>query len=231
MMEQNSLIELFVTGGFAMYPLLLSSLLVWGICFERLWRFRILSRELRTFHLQATNWLLRKDRDGLGRYCRENLHLPTAQLLFVALEKRGSSDVRVRKRWVEAVQRKRSGVNRSLRGGIWLMATVATASPFLGLFGTVVGILQSFADIGSSGKGGFAVVASGISEALIATAAGILVAVVAAVLYNVFTQWLGAVVLQVRNQTDELLELLPELQSDGDPQEGVPETEGGGSGT
>lgn len=67
----------------------------------------------------------------------------------------------------------------------WL-ATIASAAPFVGLFGTVLGIMNSFREIGASGAANLAVVAPGISEALIATAAGIGAAIPAVVAYNHF---------------------------------------------
>ena len=66
--------------------------------------------------------------------------------------------------------------------GSW--GTIGSAAPFLGLFGTVVGVLRAFRKIAETGNTGFVVVAAGISEALIATAAGIMVAVIAVVFYN-----------------------------------------------
>lgn len=69
----------------------------------------------------------------------------------------------------------------------WL-ATTASAAPFIGLFGTVWGIMNSFQDIGQSGSANLAVVAPGISEALIATAAGLAAAIPAVMAYNHFVQ-------------------------------------------
>jgi biopolymer transport protein ExbB len=73
-----------------------------------------------------------------------------------------------------------------LKKSLWILATVASVSPFIGLFGTVIGIINAFDAMAKTGKGGFSVVAAGLSEALISTAAGILVAVVALIFYNYF---------------------------------------------
>jgi biopolymer transport protein ExbB len=67
-----------------------------------------------------------------------------------------------------------------------VLGTLGNISPFIGLFGTVVGIIKAFRDLAASGTGGPAVVAQGIAEALVSTAAGLLVAIPAAVLYNYF---------------------------------------------
>ena len=69
---------------------------------------------------------------------------------------------------------------------MWLIGTIGSAAPFIGLFGTVVGIMRAFHHMAQTGAGGFAVVASGISEALVATALGLGVAIIAVALYNYF---------------------------------------------
>ena len=68
------------------------------------------------------------------------------------------------------------------------LATTASLTPFIGLFGTVWGIMTAFAGIGASGSTSLAVVAPGIAEALIATAAGLFAAIPAVYFYNQFTQ-------------------------------------------
>ncbi|MFH1845019.1 MAG: MotA/TolQ/ExbB proton channel family protein [bacterium] len=69
-----------------------------------------------------------------------------------------------------------------------VLGTMSNIAPLLGLFGTVVGIIRAFADIARTGSGGGAVVAMGVSEALLTTAAGIIVAVVATVFFNIFVR-------------------------------------------
>ncbi len=73
-----------------------------------------------------------------------------------------------------------------LEPGLSWLGTIAVISPFVGLFGTVVGITKTFADIAESGQAGIAVVSAGVSEALVATALGLLVAIVSVVLFNNF---------------------------------------------
>lgn len=202
---------MLVAGGFTMIPLVACSILTWCVIFERIWRFRAIGRSLKDFHLEAMNALLRSDRDALKRLCDRDPSLPTARLVQAALERIDSRDERVRARWQEAMERKRSLINQELRGSLWILGTIGSASPFIGLFGTVVGILGAFHNMASSGSGGFAVVASAISEALIATAAGIVVAVIAVLAYNAFqTRW-SALVLNVRIQAEELAEMLEGL--------------------
>lgn len=203
------------SGGFAMYPLLLCSLLSWGVIFERLWNYRRLGHTLHAFHLNAMNLLLRNDREALERLCRENKSLPTASLVSIALERLNSKDQRLRQRWQEAMERRRQLVNQELKGSLWVLGTIGSASPFIGLFGTVIGILRSFQEMAKTGSGGFAVVASGISESLIATAAGIIVAVIAVMSYNAFQTRLSRFVLIIKLQAEELVELIESSESSG----------------
>ena len=94
-------------------------------------------------------------------------------------------------------------------------ATVGATAPFIGLFGTVVGIMNAFQHMAQTGQGGFAVVAAGISEALITTAAGIAVAVLAVVLFNAINTHVQRLTLQLRLLTEEYLELVKELAARG----------------
>ena len=86
-----------------------------------------------------------------------------------------------------ALSRQANSEIASLEKGVGILATTASAAPFVGLFGTVWGIMDSFHKIGLTGSANLAVVAPGISEALIATAVGIGVAIPAVVAYNHFS--------------------------------------------
>ncbi|MCB4757439.1 MAG: MotA/TolQ/ExbB proton channel family protein [Elusimicrobia bacterium] len=77
-----------------------------------------------------------------------------------------------------------------LQKRLWVFGTLSFICPLLGLLGTVLGVMRSFRDLALSGSGGPTIVAAGISEALIATAAGIAVAITAAVIYNWFNIWM-----------------------------------------
>lgn len=191
-----------------MYPLLLCSILVWGVIFERLWNYRRLGNHLRAFYLEATNALLRSDLNGLRGLCQRDADLPTSRLLTIALDRLASKDERIRSRWQEALDRKRQLINHELRQNLWILGTIGSSAPFIGLFGTVIGILRSFQDMAKTGSGGFAVVAAGISESLVATAAGIVVAVISVMAFNAFQVRWNHLVLTLRLQVEELNELL-----------------------
>jgi biopolymer transport protein ExbB len=90
------------------------------------------------------------------------------------------------------------------RQGLGVLATVGSTAPFVGLFGTVVGIVNAFHQMGLTGQGGLAVVSAGIAEALVATALGIGVAIPALWLYNYLTQRIQRAVAEIECVADEL---------------------------
>ena len=95
---------------------------------------------------------------------------------------------------------------------IGVLGTMANIAPLLGLFGTVVGIIRAFADIARTGSGGGAVVAMGVSEALLTTAAGIIVAVVATIFFNVFVRRIRSRVAQLEDARESWFTLVHQFQ-------------------
>ncbi len=193
-----------------MVPLFLASIVSWAIALDRLVLFQKLGSQGERVHLEIQNAVLRADWKTLRNVCLKERTYPIAQVALAALDRIESDDARLKKRWAEALERRRVLANQELRRGLWILGTIGSAAPFIGLFGTVVGILKSFQDIASQGSGGFAVVAAGISEALIATAAGIVVAVLAVMVFNAFQTHLSGVVLKLRIQAQELTEAFEE---------------------
>ena len=107
-----------------------------------------------------------------------------------------------------AAERERQRFGLRLRRRLWAIGSVGALAPFVGLFGTVVGIIRSFRDIAAAGTGGFQVVAQGVSEALQATAGGILVAILAVLFYNFFQTKGSQAILEVKLLVDELVETI-----------------------
>ncbi len=95
-----------------------------------------------------------------------------------------------------------------LGSSLSFLATTGSAAPFIGLFGTVWGIMSSFHDIGLRGSASLAVVAPGISEALVATAAGLAVAIPAVIAYNYFANRLTEIETEMQNFSTDFLNLV-----------------------
>jgi biopolymer transport protein TolQ len=94
---------------------------------------------------------------------------------------------------------------------LWALGTVGSSAPFVGLFGTVVGILKDFQSMSQAGTGGFKVVSQGIAAALVATAAGLLVAIYAIIAYNYFVAKIGTIGVQYKVFCEEFLLALGEF--------------------
>jgi len=105
----------------------------------------------------------------------------------------------------DAVASQRAAVVLSFKRYLWALGTVGSSAPFVGLFGTVVGILKAFQSMSVAGTGGFKVVSSGIAAALVATAAGLLVAIYAVVAYNYFVAKVNGLAMTFKLFTDEFL--------------------------
>jgi biopolymer transport protein ExbB/biopolymer transport protein TolQ len=109
-----------------------------------------------------------------------------------------------------ALDRSIQRTTAELRRGIGSLATIASTAPFIGLFGTVIGIVHAFGDIAENQGAGFEIVSQGISEALWATALGLLVAIPAAWMFNVLTQKIDLMHLEMESSASELTDFLIE---------------------
>jgi biopolymer transport protein ExbB len=110
----------------------------------------------------------------------------------------------------EAVTSQRTATVLTLKRYLWALGTVGSSAPFVGLFGTVVGILKAFQSMSVAGTGGFKVVSQGIAAALVATAAGLLVAIYAVIAYNYFVARINVISMQYRLYCEEFLTALAE---------------------
>jgi biopolymer transport protein ExbB len=98
-------------------------------------------------------------------------------------------------------EREVANMNRGLSG----LGTISSGAPFIGLFGTVVGIINAFRAMATSGQGGLGAVSAGISEALVTTAAGLLVAIPALMAYNYFSNAITTFVVDMNDVSSELI--------------------------
>lgn len=103
----------------------------------------------------------------------------------------------------EAVSLRRTAVVQQLKRYLWALGTVSSSAPFVGLFGTVVGIMEAFDSMARAGTGGFKIVSAGISSALIATALGLGIAIIAVVAYNYFVARINDVGLAYKVYAEE----------------------------
>ena len=105
-----------------------------------------------------------------------------------------------------ALERAAAIVHAELKRGVGSLATIGSTAPFVGLFGTVVGIINAFKGISTTKATGLAAVAGGIAEALVATAIGLFVAIPAVWVYNYFTTKIEAFDVEMDNSSSELID-------------------------
>src|SRR5277367_3504778 len=105
-----------------------------------------------------------------------------------------------------ALERAEAIVHAELKRGISSLATIGSSSPFVGLFGTVLGIINAFKGISTEKSTGLGAVAGGISEALVTTAVGLFVAIPAVMMFNSFTNRVEAFDVEMGNSSSELID-------------------------
>ncbi|MDX2180814.1 MAG: MotA/TolQ/ExbB proton channel family protein [Bryobacteraceae bacterium] len=105
-----------------------------------------------------------------------------------------------------ALERAEAIVQAEMKRGVSSLATIGSTGPFIGLFGTVVGIINAFKGISQEKSTGLGAVAGGISEALVATAIGLFVAIPAVMMYNYFTNKIEAFNIEMGNSSSELID-------------------------
>ena len=190
--------ELYQQASATLFALVVMSVLALGVGLERLfstWSFR---RRM----LAATQHILQHLRDGKHTMAQAvNVSLPwhpATPLFELLLGEReiGTAEIR----------RVQGRVMRRARRRLWMLGSIGAIAPFVGLFGTVLGVMEAFHAIGEQGTGGFQVVSAGISEALVTTAAGIFVGVEAVVLFNYLQVYIGEYAAELRESVEEIIE-------------------------
>ncbi|MFB3851514.1 MAG: MotA/TolQ/ExbB proton channel family protein [Acidobacteriota bacterium] len=139
----------------------------------------------------------------------KNSHLAkvfTAGILEFQAAQEGTTNYNVIEAAKRAIERATVKTSTEMKRWLSLLATVGSTAPFVGLFGTVVGIINAFHGISMEGSGGIGAVAGGIAEALITTAFGIGVAVLAVWFFNYFINKSDLFEIEMRNSSSELVD-------------------------
>jgi biopolymer transport protein ExbB len=189
-------------GGMIMYPLVVCSILATIVLVERAIALLGARRAARGLSERVLHHVRGGNLPAAYVACGRS-RSPLAQVLTAGLQRAASPQLAR-----QAMERARAALSLELKRGLWILGTIGAAAPFVGLFGTVVGIIRAFHNIGATGKGGFPQVASGISEALIATGAGIAVAVIAFAAHNYFQVFVASLGIECKVHSDEVLEAI-----------------------
>ncbi|MBI4847569.1 MAG: MotA/TolQ/ExbB proton channel family protein [Nitrospirae bacterium] len=204
-MSGDTVLTLILKAGlvvkFVLLILLSFSIFSWAIIFYKFRLFSKVEKESGEF-LQA--FLKAKQWDTLYQSTKRLAVSPLANLFRAAysLDDAGIEEIKGMLKRVETMEAAR------LERYLTFLATTGSTTPFIGLFGTVWGIMNSFMGIGRIGAASLAVVAPGIAEALIATAAGLAAAIPAVVAYNYFLSRTRRNIAKIEDFSDELIEQL-----------------------
>lgn len=133
-------------------------------------------------------------------------HSPVAHVIAAGTDilRAGLAPEVQREAYDRTVRRAVLAAGSGMRRGLSIIATVGSTAPFVGLVGTVVGIVNAFQQLASSGQGGVGQVSAGIAEALVTTAIGIGVAIPAVWLFNHLTQWMARQLVEMECAAEEL---------------------------
>ena len=187
-MPSLNFIEIF-KGSFTLAILFLCSLLSVTFAFERWWVFRKARQKKVDEFLSHISGMLKEGKVEKALEYTSKIDSPLSRLFNYALVHREMP----KKDLEELLATKRQEERLALEKNLGVLGTMGNIAPFIGLFGTVIGIIKAFQDLALSGVGGPTVVARGIAEALVATAAGLAVAIPAVIVYNYFTRKLKVV--------------------------------------
>lgn len=121
---------------------------------------------------------------------------------------RGGEDVPPVEMARRELGRRLEALGLEARRGMGFLASTGSTAPFIGLFGTVIGIINAFQGIAAAGGGGLAVVSAGIAEALIVTALGLIVAIIAVLIFNYLTARFDKLDMSMQHAANELIDYL-----------------------
>ncbi len=202
-MEGLSVLDMIQQGWYITYPLIIMSMVTITIIGERLWALRGLIPGTLRVAASLVGLLQKGDFKGALATAQQQQKTPAGRVFRDVIAQQDGESLEY---LAEVVEDRRFEEIEALKGEIWVLGTVGVSAPFIGLLGTVIGIIKSFHSMAVEGSGGFAVVASGISEALVATALGLAVAIIAVIFYNYFHTKLERIEAVMTIGSDRVLE-------------------------
>ncbi len=189
-----------IEGGMTMVALIVLSIISIGVVLERLSFFKEISRATQTLRDGIQNSLDKKEYGTVLDQCRAS-ESPLASMILAEAASGTSADSEHAERAMMLTMR---GEMARMKQYLPMLATISSIAPFVGLFGTCKGIISAFSNISTEGMGGPSVIAGGISEALVATATGLLVAIPALMFYNYFSKAISNLALELESQAFQL---------------------------
>jgi biopolymer transport protein ExbB len=204
------MLETIIQGKLMMIPLMICSVLSLGVFLDRLWAFYANGKiDTRALRAQLMKHLRRGELTEAAMLCASTSGPVAAVLLaglqsYRKLEKRTAENLRltVGEAMEDYALHSMSAVEKRL----WILSTIGNAAPLLGMTGTVIGMIKSFEAMAQASDP--ASIGIGIAEALITTAAGLIIALGAVIPYSIFTNMAEKIELDIDEATSEMLEFL-----------------------
>ena len=212
------MLEYILDGGFMMIPLLSLSVLAVAIIIDRVRAFRLAATDTAQLQGEFISHLRKGEIHEAVDVC-ESVKGPVAAVLLVGLRRymlcrRIHQDVsRIEENVNKSMTEYAPHVIEALEKRLNLLTMVATVSPLLGMTGTVTGMIAAFKGLAEAGALEGSVVAAGISEALVTTAAGLIIAIPAAIFYTIFSKKVDRFTLDIEATAADMMESLTSLHS------------------
>lgn len=210
----------FERGGPVMWPLLVLSIMGVAVAIWRWWVLRRVYKTVPGFMKELRSRLVAGDIDGAIQVC-DHHPSPVSSMVKTGLLRNGRPKDEIEKALEDASAHELAVLEK----GLPVLATIAMIAPLLGFLGTVTGMINSFEALASQGLNNPAAVAQGISEALITTAAGLIIAIPIQMVYNYFVTRVNSLVRNMESAALVVLEAVSEVKSRGALHPGVPQAE------
>jgi biopolymer transport protein ExbB/biopolymer transport protein TolQ len=216
-------------GGAVMVCLAALSLFSVGMIVDKLVRFRSASRQSEMFKPEFKKFLRGGDVQELIEAVRLHQNSHVAQVVsagiheYDGVRQAGGDPVASLELVTSTLRDQMSETLIQLKRGLGFLATIGSTAPFIGLFGTVVGIINAFRSIAATGSGDMSVVSGGIAEALVSTALGIFVAIPAVMAFNSFTGKIETFHVEMNRASTQLVNCLFKIPETKVPEVSMPE--------
>ncbi|MEI8176925.1 MAG: MotA/TolQ/ExbB proton channel family protein [Candidatus Omnitrophota bacterium] len=195
---------LFKSGGFTLFILIACSIFSLAIIIERILYYRRRSRIKRLELMAIVAKEVEKGTISRAVDICTSADTPFSNVVCAGLRLYGHNEVVIS----NTMEREITIETNKLEQYIGIVGTLGSTAVYIGLFGTVLGIIRAFADLSASGSGGVSVVINGIAEALVCTAAGLAVAVPAVIAYNYFIKKVDSFITDMELCTSQLMDLM-----------------------
>ncbi|MDK2778962.1 MAG: MotA/TolQ/ExbB proton channel family protein [Pseudomonadota bacterium] len=197
------MLEIIQSGGWMMVPIIICSVLALGISVERFWTLRPAQIAPRDLLARVWGWMKNNQLDS-GRIKELRASSPLGRVLAAGLLNSRHGRQIMKESIEEVAAHEIHGMERYLTA----LGTVAAVAPLMGLLGTVFGMIQVFAEIMSQGTGQANLLAGGISEALVTTAAGLIVGIPALICHRLLQRRVDEIVVYMEQEAIKLVDVL-----------------------